>query len=159
MKLEEMPDHARLWVYQASRQLSEEEVQIVERETRSFISSWAAHGQALTASFEVKYDQFLVIAVDESAHSATGCSIDDSVNLVRKLEQLFNTAFLDRTKVALLDEDQIEMIPFNQIKSAVSEGAIVEKSKIFNNSVSTYGDFKQNWIQSASESWVSRYFN
>ena len=83
---EEMSPNSRVWIYQADRQLSNQEVSLIEDSSKQFLSEWAAHGNALKSSFSVFHDKFLVISVDENYNSASGCSIDASVGLVRKLE-------------------------------------------------------------------------
>ncbi len=157
-ELEQMPDHARLWVYQCDRKLSDDEKELVKQATKNFLGNWAAHGQELLSSFDVLYNQFLIIAVDESMHGASGCSIDASVSLIRELEKSLNLSMLDRSKIAFLAEEAVLLKPLHSLKEAVHEGSITEDMKVFNNSVSNYGDWKNQWVQPAKESWMSRYF-
>ena len=82
-----MPDTARLWIYQAERKLTPNELKFVEDSTSKFLEAWTAHGNELRASHKLSHDQFLVIALDEGAGGASGCSIDASVNHVRRLEK------------------------------------------------------------------------
>ena len=158
-QLDTMPDHARLWVYQAGRKLSDQEIQQVAIRTTTFLEQWAAHGQELRAAFEIKFNQFLVIAVDESMHGASGCSIDSCVGMVRELEQALSVSFMDRTKVALLDDDKVQLVNLKEIRSNISSGTISEKTVVTNNAVSSYGDFKKSWALPATKSWVARYFD
>ena len=87
-----MPADARVWVYQSSRMLSPEEVDLVASASESFLNQWQAHGNDLRASFKVAYDRFLILTVDESAGQASGCSIDASVHLIKALEHLKNVS-------------------------------------------------------------------
>ena len=87
---EEIPDHARVWIYQANRPLSDTETQQAQQWGRQFVEQWAAHGQGLRASVTVLHHHFLVIALDEQHHAASGCSIDSSVGFVRILEEAFS---------------------------------------------------------------------
>lgn len=57
---ESLPDHARVWVYQASRKLTDEEVEKVRSNQQAFCEQWEAHGLALYSSFKIEYSQFLV---------------------------------------------------------------------------------------------------
>ena len=72
---ETMPDHARVWIYQANRTLTTREVQQAEQWGQQFVAQWAAHGQALRASVAVLHQHFAVIALDEQHQAASGCSI------------------------------------------------------------------------------------
>ncbi|MEO1256773.1 MAG: hypothetical protein AAFY41_18065, partial [Bacteroidota bacterium] len=118
---EEMPDHARLWIYQAERKLSDREVDFVKHNTVNFLNQWQAHGQDLKASFDVRFDQFLIISVDESFSQASGCSIDASVHLIKALENELQLSFMTSGKVAFLQEEEVHLYPFNELKTQVQQ--------------------------------------
>ncbi len=156
--IDQMPDTSRLWVYQSNRAfLPEEKIQI-EILTQSFLKQWAAHGASLNASFSIEFDQFIVIAVDETQSAASGCSIDASVGLIREIENQFGLSLLDRTKVAILKNGEIRIYAFNSIKENVQNGQIEADSMIFNNTVQTLGQWKADWQQPAKSSWIGRFF-
>ena len=155
---QEIPQDARLWVYQADRKLTEEEVKAVEAAAEQFVNNWEAHGKPLRASFKIAYDQFLILTVDENYNGATGCSIDSSVALVRYLQQSLNISFLDRSKVAVMNDSQVELTPFTQLKSLVAEGTIDRDTMIFDNSVDSMEKFQSSWLVKAEDSWLRRYF-
>lgn len=154
-----MPDSARLWVYQASRILNDDEQQLIQQSAQHFIDQWAAHGQGLKASFMLEDAYFLIILVDESYAGASGCSIDSSVGLVRKLEQQLNVSFLDRGVIAIKNGEEIELLPLSAVKSSIAEGKITVDTEVYNNSVTSYGEWKASWKQKASDSWMGRFFS
>lgn len=157
--LSDLPDNARLWVYQSTRAFTSEEKIRIDLLTTQFTSQWQAHGQPLKSAFRIFYDQFLVIAVDESQALATGCSIDSSVNLIRSIEREFGLSLLDRTQVAMLSGERIRLLPFNGIKKEVEAGNILADTILFNNAVSNLKDWKENWRQPAGQSWAKRFFS
>ncbi|MFT5185487.1 MAG: hypothetical protein ACI84C_002633, partial [Flavobacteriales bacterium] len=55
MKLdfEAMPDHARVWVYQCSRVLTQTEIEQIQGRLDFFVQGWAAHGQPLMSSYSI----------------------------------------------------------------------------------------------------------
>ncbi|MFT4834133.1 MAG: hypothetical protein ACI8WP_000891 [Flavobacteriaceae bacterium] len=156
--LEKMPDHARLWVYQSSRPFTESERNELATYLDAFVDQWKAHGQALLAKYCIEYNQFIVVAVDESFHLASGCSIDASVGLMRQLEQKFGISLLDRSQVAYLNDEDIVLKPFNTIKEAVASGEIAGDTIIFNNAVQSVSEWKNSWAVPANTSWLKRYF-
>ncbi|MFT4736189.1 MAG: hypothetical protein ACI8QD_002430 [Cyclobacteriaceae bacterium] len=157
--LEIMPDHARLWVYQADRVLNQIQIDFIQKHTSTFVENWAAHGSGLTATFAIEHDQFLVLMVDESNAGASGCSIDSSVSFIRQMESALQVSFLDRSKVAIMKDDLVELYEISQVKSKIEAGEITADSTVFNNAVSTYGMWKSSWRQVASESWMKRFFS
>ena len=155
---DEMPDYARLWVYQAERKMSSQELEFVRANTSLFIDQWKAHGQDLRASFDIKHDQFLILSVDESQSEASGCSIDASVHLIKALEDELKISFMTSGHVAFLQNDEIKLYPFGQLKSLATEKVIEPETTVFDNTVQNLGDFRKRWTVESKDSWVKRYF-
>lgn len=155
---DEIEDKARIWIYQADRKLSIIEAEELEEKAKIFTEQWAAHGTGLKASAKVFHNQFLVLSVDESQHSASGCSIDSSVTFVRNAEQQFGINFFDRTKVAFLLGDEIYLESIQNLKNKIEKGDIVSDTLTFNNLVATKGEMKEKWVSPAQNTWLARYF-
>lgn len=156
--IHEMPDHARIWVYQSKRTFTEQEKAFISEQLKQFTDQWAAHGRQLAATFSIERDQFIVLAVDESQHQASGCSIDASVHVIQHIEQQTGLSLLDKSDVAYMVGNEVNVRPFTQIKQAVADGEITADTVIFNNAIQNAGDWKQQWQQVASDSWLKRYF-
>ena len=124
----------------------------------AFTKGWTAHNKDLKASVEIFYEQFVVLSVDESAAPATGCSIDKSVHFIQTLEQELNIQLLDKSQVAYLKNDQVQLAPLPKIKELVSAGELAHDSIIFNNMVTDVMSFNEMWQIKAKDSWMSRYF-
>ncbi|MEO9647777.1 MAG: hypothetical protein ABJI10_05655 [Ekhidna sp.] len=148
-----------MWIYQAERKLSLEEVQLVKTNTEAFLSQWRAHGQDLKSSFTVEYDQFLVITVDESFSQASGCSIDASVHLIKGLESALNVSFMTTSKVAFLQNEEIKLYPFNELKTQAKEKVITSETLVFDNTVENIAEFKSRWLKESGATWVKRFFS
>ena len=99
MTFEELPGHARLWVYTADRDLTAEEQEAVLEALSRFLEGWAAHGAALVAAGAVLYDRVLVVGLDERQAGATGCSIDKLVGFVRAQGEALEVDWFDRHQV------------------------------------------------------------
>ena len=78
-----LPQNSRIWIYQADREFTRVEVDLLQENAIAFIEEWTRHGAALKGSFALKYNRFLILAVDESFANASGCSIDASVRFVK----------------------------------------------------------------------------
>lgn len=154
----QLPESARVWIYQANRNLTSLEQESIAEELSTFCNGWSAHGAGLKSSFQILHSRFIAIAVDEAYNMATGCSIDSSVNQIKSIENRYNLNFMDRTQVAFLIDDQLYIESLSAIKSKVNEGIISSETKTFNNLVQTVGDFNTEWMVPASNSWLKRYF-
>lgn len=155
---EKLSENARIWIYQADRKLEKEEQNEILELTEAFLHKWAAHGQALLASAKIEHNYFLVICIDESFNMASGCSIDSSVHFVQELEGKFNLNFFERSNLAFLINGEVELIPMQQLKTAVAEKNIQPDTLFFNNNIGTKAELEHKWCVKANESWLNRYF-
>ncbi|MHA6248675.1 hypothetical protein ACXYMU_12105 [Pontibacter sp. CAU 1760] len=154
----ELPPQARLWIYQANRPLTAAEQAEIKPLLQRFAEEWSSHGKDLQASAELLHNQFLVLANNESAGAASGCSIDKSVAFVRDLEQHLQVTFFDRTQLAFQKEGQVQLVPMQELKQKVAAGEINQNTLYFDTLVNNYGDLQQSWPKPAGTSWLSRYF-
>jgi len=154
----QLPESARVWIYQSNRDLTTAEYDAIGEQLSAFCDGWSAHGAGLKSSFQILHHRFIVIAVDEGYNMATGCSIDASVNQIKQIENKFGLNFMDRTQVAFYIDEKLYIESLSAIKSKVHEGIISAETKTFNNLVETVGDFNSGWMISASNSWLKRFF-
>lgn len=155
-----MPGNARVWIYQASNELNAGQQKELEDKASSFLETWDSHGNPLKASWKLFYNRFLVIAVDPSFNTPSGCSIDTSVRFLRELEAALGISLLDKSSVAVMENNnQIATFQLKEIKDRIREGVIKESSLIFNNLITSMDELNHHWKVPASQSWLSRNFN
>jgi hypothetical protein len=153
-----LDDSSRIWIYQSDRKITADEQTAIQSTALDFMTKWAAHGQDLKASATIKYDHFLIIATDESFNMASGCSIDSSVHFVQQLSENYGIDFFDRMKLAFLSNNEVKIIPLNELKSEIANEQLTAESQFFNNTITTKGDLNENWLVNAGNSWLKRYF-
>jgi len=155
---EQLDKNSKIWIYQSDRKLTEKEESFVRKNTESFLVEWTAHGNSLQAGMQLHFGQFLIIGVNEGVNEASGCSIDKSVQYITELGKALNIDLLQRSKVAVKNKTQIQLIEFSEIKSAVESGVISRDTEVFNNAIVSKKDLESNWLLSATDSWIKRYF-
>jgi hypothetical protein len=153
-----MPEESRIWIYQANRKLSDDEMQEIEVALEEFVSNWAAHGTGLEASFITKYNRFIILTVNQEKQAATGCSIDASVQFIQDMEKKYEIDLLDKMNVTFRLGDFIAHKPLIEFKKMAKEKAVSGNTIVFNNLVNTLGEWQEFWEVPASESWHSRFF-
>jgi hypothetical protein len=153
-----LSDNARIWIYQSSRNLTQEEIEAIRQMADNFVIEWTAHGNGLNAGSTILHDHFLILSVDEKINGASGCSIDASVRFIRQLENTFNINFLDRSKIAYLKDGAIVLADLKLIKNEIHSRTITEDTLIFDNLVQTKGALKDQWLVPAKDSWMRKYF-
>ncbi|RYU97685.1 hypothetical protein [Emticicia agri] len=159
ISFEQIPQSARIWVYQANRTITDSEVSEIENTLKPAVSQWAAHGASLLASVKVLHNRFVVIALDENQNEASGCSIDASTRWFKELGSRLNIDFFDRSQ-AYLDGNEIKTFSIFQPKKAIESGLISADTLIFvnNNNLHTLADLSTQWQVKAADSYLKRFF-
>ena len=154
-----MPGHARIWTYTSNRKLDKKELDILSSRLSVFCEQWNTHGALMPTSFEIMFDQVIILAVDESQLGASGCSIDSSVRLLRDIETKFGIDLLNQGKVSFLHgENNLEVNNLLGIKSKVKEGILQAETIVLNPVVQSKSDLEKNWKIKAKESWLNKFF-
>lgn len=155
---DQLPDEARIWIYQSDRPFTEEEAAQIEKETAAFLTQWTAHGASLKAGFELRYRRFIVIGLDQQEHAASGCSIDASVHFIQQLEQRLGVTLLDRMNVTFRQGEYIAYKPLADFRKMARAKSVSANTIVFNNLVTHKGEYQDAWEIPAAESWHSRFF-
>jgi hypothetical protein len=153
----EMPGHSRIWIYPASRTLTPEEVNTTEKHLTDFCNSWKAHGMPLKTSFTIAYNRFIILAADEKAASASGCSIDSSVHAIQYISNLLQVDFFDRSLIPFLKEGKIDCYALKDLKTFFSEGELGSGDQTFHLLAATKEEWESKGVLSVADSWLSRY--
>jgi len=152
-----LPNNARIWVYQCNRKFSELEVELIQQKTDEFLTQWTAHGSNLEAALEIKYGRFIVIGLNQENASASGCSIDASVHFIQSLEKEMDVDLLDKMNVTYYNGEFIAHKSLTDFRKMAKNKSVSRNTIVFNNLVNTKEEYLENWEVPASESWHSRF--
>lgn len=152
------PDESRVWIYQADRPFDEADIIPANDDIEAFCEKWTSHNRELHAIGGIMHDLFLVLVVDETKASASGCSIDKSVAFVKYMEQKYKRRLLDRDQVAYLDDkEQLHTVALHNLKDALKDGKMNMDTKVFNNLVTNRKDYLHDWVVPLSQSWMKKF--
>ncbi|RKR80025.1 hypothetical protein BDD43_0114 [Mucilaginibacter gracilis] len=152
-------ENSRIWIYQSNRELNPAELALTERILNEFTVDWTAHNNLLKAKAEVRYNRFIILTVDESQTGASGCSIDKSVALMKKLEQEFNINLFDRFNTAYRTANgNITTATRAEFEELIKQGIINTDTTVFNNLVNKLGDLATKWEVPYKNSWHKQVF-
>lgn len=155
----DLPDDSRIWIYQANRKLSDQEVKKISEKTEDFLTKWTAHGANLEAGLEMKYNRFIVLGLNQENASASGCSIDASVHFIQSLEEEFDVELLDKMNVSFYTGEFIAYKTLSDFKKMAKEKSVSKNTIVFNNLVNTKAEYLENWEVPAHESWHNRFLS
>ncbi|MFY0483757.1 ABC transporter ATPase [Flavobacterium sp. PLA-1-15] len=155
---ENLPEESRIWIYQSNRKFTDEEFAEIEKDLQVFVENWAAHGTGLEASFQLKYNRFIILAVNQEAQAATGCSIDSSVAFIQSLEKKYEVDLLDKMNVTFKLGEHVAHKPLIDFKKMAKDKAVTGNTIVFNNLVNNIAEYNESWEVPARDSWHSRFF-
>lgn len=152
-----LPNNSRIWIYQSDREFNQKEIEFISTKAEEFINSWTRHGDNLKGSFTIKYNQFLVLAVDEGFNNVSGCSIDASVRFIQQLEEELKVDLMDKMNITFKDNKNINLVKLSDFQQFAKEKKITSETIVFNNMIDTKQDFETNWEVPAKQSWHKRF--
>lgn len=154
-----LPEDSRIWIYQSNRKLTDDEVSEIEDKTATFLKQWTAHGSDLQAGFEIKYNRFIVIGLNQAIASASGCSIDASVHFIQSLEKEYKVDLMDKMNVTFYSGDYIAHKTLADFRKMAKNKSVSKNTVVFNNLVNTKEEYLENWEVPAKESWHNRFLS
>ncbi len=154
----QISENSRIWIYQSSRVLNNDEETRILQILNDFTSQWQAHGQPLAALGEILHHQFIIFSVDEQVAGATGCSIDKSVYLMKEIEQEFGLDLFDRFRVAYRDGEEIINCSREEFEGKLKNGEINQDTIVFNNLISGRKELQTSWEVPMKNSWHAQLF-
>ena len=161
MKIEESTivetNDYRVIVYPASRPFSSKESKIITETLYDFLANWAAHGKALSSSFKIEKNQFVVVCVDEEKESASGCSIDTLNGVMRNLDKEFSLGLFDRMKASFVENGEVKTLKLQDFKKGLKDGEISENIEVFDFSKDSYLNFLSDFLLPLKRSWAGIY--
>jgi hypothetical protein len=149
------PD-SHVWVYQCNRLFSLNEALEIEEMLKEFTMQWKSHGTPVKGEAHLFFGQFIILIADETATGVSGCSTDSSVRLIKDIEQQFGVNMFDRTTLAFVIKDKVELLPMNQLQNAFDNGSLTGDTFYFNNLVQTKEELESKWIVPVKDSWLKR---
>ncbi len=153
----QLPDSSKIWIYQANRPFTDEELQEIKTKVDNFLTNWTAHGANLKAGVDYQYRRFIVFGLDQEETGASGCSIDASVHFIQDLEKEYNVDLLDKMNVTYKQGEFVAYKALKDFRKMVKNRSVSPNTIVFNNLVNTKQEYEQDWEVPLKESWHSRF--
>ena len=157
VNFDNLPDNSRVWIYQSNRIFSKTELDSISVELSEFLSGWTAHNNSLQAGFEMPYNRFIVLGLNQQITRASGCSIDASVRFIQGLEARYEITLLDKMNVTFKQGDLFSYKPLKEFVKLAKAKSVSKDTIVFNNLVDTKSGYKLFWEVPARDSWHNRF--
>lgn len=158
--IDQLPDTARLWCFAADRPLDGEEAERLLDGVRDFLAAWAAHGQPLRTACDWRHGRFLLVAVDERAAGASGCSIDALTRWLGELETALDVRLRDGSPVWYVEDGtdgSVRSVTRGEFRDLARAGRVDGTTTVFDLTAARLADVREGrWERPAAESWHAR---
>lgn len=156
---QKLPDHGRLWVFPATRDLTDPEAEACLEAVDAFLDEWAAHGVALVSGRELLERRFLLVGVDVDAEAPSGCSIDALVGRLRTLGAELGVGLIDHAPVWYRDAGEVRSASRGAFKQLAEEGAVEPTTRVFDTTLTSLRQLRDGALERpAAETWHGRAF-
>ena len=152
----EFSNLSRVWIYQSNRIFSIQEALEIENLLANFVHNWKSHGTPVKGFATLFFGQFIIIMADEEETGVSGCSTDSSVKTIKNIELNFNVSLFERTNLAFVVKDKIELLPLSQVQYALDKGFLNTNTLFFDHSVQTKSELINKWIIPIGSSWLGK---
>jgi hypothetical protein len=157
-----LPSSSKTLVFTASSFLSEAEAESFIMRLSTFICAWQSHGAGLSAASKLIANRVLIVAIDESGVSASGCSLDSLTHFLKAeaptIDWFNRSHVLHRphsdTPQALNDNWSVtDIAEFHALMKSKKLG---DGAEVINTTVMTLASARLNLVEKASESWHAK---
>ena len=159
VEFDALPAHGRLWVFPASRTLTDNEAEALLEAVDAFLAQWAAHGVPLRSARELRERRFLLVGVDVDAEAPSGCSIDALVNRLRGLAGEMGLTLIDHAPVWFRKDGDIRIASRSEFRALVDAGSVGPDDPVFDTSLTRIEQARAGALEvPATQSWHGRAF-
>lgn len=152
-KIKDFPLNSRVWVYQSNRFFTTDEATEIDVLLNEFNQSWSAHNAKLQSEYLLLHHLFIVLVVNETQHSASGCSIDSSVGIIKQIMERYKVDLLDRLNLAYQKNEAIQLIKMADFQEEIKNGVFTPETIVFNNLIQDKAGLINQWYVPAKSSW------
>ena len=149
-----LPDDSRCWVFGARAPIDDVDEPRLMTAVDRYLKQWKAHGMPLVCGRTFRDEHFLVVAVDERASHASGCSVDGLFRTLQGIEAGIGTSLVGGGNVYFRDEGgMVHCLPLPEFEQMVRLGEVHGETTVFDTTVTTLGAYRERFEGPARESW------
>ena len=153
VEFDEISDDSRVWVYASEKRLTTDLQHYIVDSISNHIKNWKSHQKPLKSAVKILEDYFIIVALDESHETASGCSIDTLQNNIQNIEKEINISLLERLNVYVIKNGEIESIPLFKLKDSVDDDTLFYDLTInYKKDIATY-------LKPIKDGWCSNYLD
>lgn len=151
-----LSEETKVWIYPSSRKFYPQEIDGLNEKLKTFIEGWKQEEEGFKASFELRYNRFVIFYADENTNLSSA-DIDILVGFVLRLQQAYEIELLDRMNVCFKQGEYTQYKELKDFKKLIKNKAVTGKTVVFDNLIQTKGELENYWEVPITESWYGRF--
>lgn len=155
---DKIPDWGKLWVFPASRKFYPQEISEVKESIESFLKNWNFDKGELKSAYQIKYDRFIIITVDDSEINLPLEAHDALSEFILSLEKKYDILLLDKINVCYKQGEFVQYKDLIAFKKMIKSKSISPKTTVFNNMISTKEELSHQWEINIMDSYLGHFF-
>ena len=128
----------------------------MKNKLEDFVSSWKNSEEEFKASFDVKYNRFVVFYAEDNV-SLTNKDIDEQVGFILTLQNEYKLDLLDKMNACFKQGEFVQYKEIKAFKKMLKEKSVSSKTIVFDNLVQSKYDLENFWEVPITESWYNRF--
>ena len=124
VEFSKISDESKVWIYSSEKKLNINQIEYIENKISNHLVNWQSHKKDIEAAVNIVENRFVIIAVDETKVSASGCSIDSLYRLIQDIELQLSISLLNRLNVYCVINDKIVCLPISNLKDKVDSSTL-----------------------------------
>jgi hypothetical protein len=147
----------KVWIYSAAVAFTAEQISVISKISTAFLNQWESHGSPVRGGVEILYNQFVVVIADDCDGHLCGRAQDAQVRLIKELEEVTGCTLLNRMLVGYRNaSNEVQVTTLQQFSTLLQSVDEPEKIIVFDNTVTSYGDFLTRWETGVVNTWMNR---
>lgn len=151
-----IPNYCKLWVFPSSRKFYPQEIDVLKEHIEDFLTNWKNEGQEIDCSYNLKYDRFIIISVDDSEISLNLKAHDDLTAFILGLEATYKIILLDKINVCYKQGEFVQYKDLKEFKKMMKNNGVSKKTTVFDNMITTKEALENDWEINIMDSWLGR---
>jgi hypothetical protein len=135
--LKAFSDDSKVWIYLANREFTSIEAMGIDHLLNEFSTTWTSHGHKVYGKAFLFENRFIIFVADESKSGVSGCSIDKTVAIVRDITNEYKVNLMDRSLVAIIREEKLEVLALDALQEEIRVNAALENVLVYNTLIHT----------------------
>ncbi len=153
----EISEEAKLWVFPSSRKFYPQEIAGLKNAIEKFFTNWRNDQKILKASYELRYNRFILIVVDNTEITLSLEAHDALISFIQQLETAYEVLLLDKINVSYKQGEFVQYKDLKEFKKMMKTRGVSSKTIVFDNMIGLKKDLEYDWEINIMESWLGRF--